>query len=58
MFFVPQAFNDAYNLVEPSASIGEVLTPYVIENYTGMDIVLKLDTSFEVCVSSSEPGRQ
>ncbi|XP_048251088.1 vacuolar protein sorting-associated protein 13A-like isoform X4 [Haliotis rufescens] len=42
-----KAFNDAYNLVEPSAAIGEVLTPYVIENYTGMDIVLKLDTSFE-----------
>ncbi|XP_067654011.1 intermembrane lipid transfer protein VPS13A-like isoform X3 [Haliotis asinina] len=42
-----KAFNDAYNLVEPSTAIGEVLTPYVIENYTGMDIVLKLDTSFE-----------
>lgn len=35
-------------LVEPTVKAGEVLSPFVIKNQTGMDILLKLDNTFEV----------
>ncbi|XP_052264161.1 intermembrane lipid transfer protein VPS13A-like [Dreissena polymorpha] len=41
-----KAFGDAYALVEPTLKAGEVLDPYVIQNETGEDIVLKLDNTF------------
>ncbi|KAH3865966.1 hypothetical protein DPMN_029014 [Dreissena polymorpha] len=41
-----KAFGDAYSLVEPTLKAGEVLDPYVIQNETGEDIVLKLDNTF------------
>jgi hypothetical protein len=43
-----QAFGDAYALVEPTLKAGEVMTPYVIKNVTGEDLMLKLDNAFEV----------
>ena len=43
-----QAFGDAYNLVEMHAKADEIQSPYVIQNETGLDIVLKLDPVFEV----------
>ncbi|XP_060571316.1 intermembrane lipid transfer protein VPS13A-like, partial [Ruditapes philippinarum] len=42
-----KAFGDAYALVEPTLKAGEVMTPYVIKNVTGEDLMLKLDNAFE-----------
>ncbi|XP_060559281.1 intermembrane lipid transfer protein VPS13A-like [Ruditapes philippinarum] len=42
-----RAFGDAYALVEPTLKAGEVMTPYVIKNVTGEDLMLKLDNAFE-----------
>ncbi|XP_053387649.1 intermembrane lipid transfer protein VPS13A-like isoform X4 [Mercenaria mercenaria] len=43
-----KAFGDAYALVEPTLKAGEVMTPYVIRNVTGEDLMLKLDNAFEI----------
>ena len=48
IYFPLQAFGDAYRLVEPSAKIHEVLAPYIIENQTGLELLLKLDNIFQV----------
>lgn len=48
VFFPPQAFNDAYNLVEPTIKPGEVMSPYLIQNDTGLDLTIKLDNEFQV----------
>ncbi|XP_064596162.1 intermembrane lipid transfer protein VPS13C-like isoform X2 [Liolophura sinensis] len=42
-----KAFNDAYNLVEPTVKPGEVMSPYLIQNDTGLDLTIKLDNEFE-----------
>lgn len=42
-----KAFNDAYNLVKIEGKKGEVLSPFLFQNHTGFDIILKLDPSFE-----------
>ncbi|XP_041355806.1 vacuolar protein sorting-associated protein 13A-like isoform X2 [Gigantopelta aegis] len=42
-----KAFGDAYNLVESDAKAGEMDSPYVIQNQTGLDVILKLDPLFE-----------
>ena len=50
-----QAFGDAYNLVEPSEKAGEIIAPFCIQNHTGLEILMKLDNSFEVrnnCIPS------
>ena len=43
-----KAFGDAYMLVEPSEKAGEVISPFCIQNHTGLEIVMKLDNSFEM----------
>lgn len=43
-----KAFGDAYRLVEPTAKINEVLAPYIIENQTGLELLLKLDNVFQM----------
>ncbi|KAL3884630.1 hypothetical protein ACJMK2_024757 [Sinanodonta woodiana] len=43
-----KAFGDAYNLVDSGQKLGEITSPYVINNYTGMDLVIKLDNAFEI----------
>lgn len=43
-----KAFGDAYRLVEPTAKIHEVLAPYIIENQTGLELLLKLDNVFQM----------
>ncbi|KAK6178554.1 hypothetical protein SNE40_013319 [Patella caerulea] len=51
-----KAFNDAYNLVDQVVSKDEVLSPYIFKNQTGLDLLLKLDTSFQ-SPENSENGR-
>ena len=48
--YILQAFGDAYMLVEPLEKAGEVISPFCIQNHTGLDIVMKLDNSFEVSI--------
>ncbi|KAL4216396.1 Vacuolar protein [Mactra antiquata] len=48
-----KAFGDAYQLVEPTQKAGEVMTPYIIKNVTGVDLMLKLDNAFELPVDAS-----
>ncbi|GAB1605843.1 Hypothetical predicted protein [Argonauta hians] len=43
-----KAFGDAYKLVEPSATTSETLAPYIIENSTGLDLLIKLDNMFDI----------
>ncbi|KAK3590891.1 hypothetical protein CHS0354_020869 [Potamilus streckersoni] len=43
-----KAFGDAYNLVDSGQKLGEITSPYVINNYTGLDLVIKLDNAFEI----------
>ncbi|XP_056003796.1 intermembrane lipid transfer protein VPS13A-like isoform X2 [Ostrea edulis] len=43
-----KAFGDAYKLVTPAEEAGTVLSPYVINNHTGIPVVLKLDNAFEM----------
>jgi hypothetical protein len=40
-------------LVEPSEKAGEVISPFCIQNHTGLEIVMKLDNSFEVSIIPS-----
>ncbi|ESO95114.1 hypothetical protein LOTGIDRAFT_160876 [Lottia gigantea] len=42
-----KSFNDAYNLVKPGAQKDEITSPYVFKNQTGLDLLLKLDTTFQ-----------
>jgi hypothetical protein len=37
--------------VTPAEEAGTVLSPYVINNHTGIPVTLKLDNAFEVSVS-------
>lgn len=48
IFYILQAFGEAYQLVEPSQKAGELVAPYMIYNTTGLDLTLKLDSAFEV----------
>lgn len=43
-----QAFNDAYNLVGITEKKQKAHAPFVFVNNTGLEILLKLDPSFEV----------
>ncbi|KAK3093140.1 hypothetical protein FSP39_011676 [Pinctada imbricata] len=43
-----KAFGEAYNLVEPREKAGAVLAPYVIQNHTGLEILMKLDNTFQM----------
>ncbi|XP_036365427.1 vacuolar protein sorting-associated protein 13A [Octopus sinensis] len=51
-----KAFGDAYKLVEPSATTSETLAPYIIENRTGLDLLLKLDNTFDM-PANADSGR-
>ncbi|KAK7096181.1 hypothetical protein V1264_005509 [Littorina saxatilis] len=42
-----KAFNDAYNLVDMGEKLDEILSPFLFQNQTGYEILLKLDPSFE-----------
>ncbi|CAG2221758.1 VPS13A_C [Mytilus edulis] len=43
-----KSFGDAYMLVEPSEKAGEIISPFCVQNQTGLEIVMKLDNSFEM----------
>ncbi|XP_052084958.1 intermembrane lipid transfer protein VPS13A-like isoform X11 [Mytilus californianus] len=43
-----KSFGDAYRLVEPSEKAGEIISPFCVQNLTGIEIIMKLDNSFEM----------